>query len=103
MRSRHWVLTDVVAAFHRRLVTAIVGPSGAGKTSLLRCRNRLEEPHAGEVLLDRANIRTLDPTTLRKRVGAVAVPAVSITAFAARVFIGPGERVLLPAPQLEAR
>jgi putative ABC transport system ATP-binding protein len=52
-------------------VTAIVGPSGAGKTSLLRCLNRLEEPQTGEVLLDGANIRTLDPTTLRKRVGMI--------------------------------
>jgi putative ABC transport system ATP-binding protein len=65
------VLTDVDAAFPRRLVTAIVGPSGAGKTSLLRCLNRLEEPQTGEVLLDGANIRTLDPTTLRKRVGMI--------------------------------
>jgi putative ABC transport system ATP-binding protein len=70
-RARHWVLTDVDAAFHRRLVTAIVGPSGAGKTSLLRCLNRLEEPRSGEVLLDGANIRTLDPTTLRRRVGMI--------------------------------
>jgi putative ABC transport system ATP-binding protein len=53
------------------MVTAIVGPSGAGKTSLLRCLNRLEEPQSGEVLLDGANIRTLDPTTLRKRVGMI--------------------------------
>ncbi len=52
-------------------MTAIVGPSGAGKTSLLRCLNRLEEPQTGEVLLDGANIRTLDPTTLRKRVGMI--------------------------------
>jgi putative ABC transport system ATP-binding protein len=65
------VLSDVDAAFHRRMVTAIVGPSGAGKTSLLRCLNRLEEPQSGEVLLDGANIRTLDPTTLRKRVGMI--------------------------------
>ena len=65
------VLTDVDAAFPGRLVTAIVGPSGAGKTSLLRCLNRLEEPQTGEVLLDGANIRTLDPTSLRKRVGMI--------------------------------
>jgi putative ABC transport system permease protein len=35
--------------------------------------------------------------------GAVAVSAVSITALVARSFIGPGERVLLPASELEAR
>jgi putative ABC transport system ATP-binding protein len=71
MRSRHWVLSDVDAAFQSGLVTAVVGPSGAGKTSLLRCLNRLEEPHAGEILLDGANIRTLEPTSLRRRVGMI--------------------------------
>jgi hypothetical protein len=35
--------------------------------------------------------------------GAVAVSAVTITALVARAFIGPGERVLLPGPKLEAR
>ena len=70
-RAGRRVLTDVDAAFHRSLVTAIVGPSGAGKTSLLRCLNRLEEPQTGEVLLDGANVRTLDPTSLRKRVGMI--------------------------------
>jgi putative ABC transport system ATP-binding protein len=70
-RAHRRVLSDVDVGFRSRLVTAIVGPSGAGKTSLLRCLNRLEEPHAGEVLLDGADIRTLDPTALRKRVGMI--------------------------------
>jgi putative ABC transport system ATP-binding protein len=65
------VLRDVSATFAGRTVTAIVGPSGAGKTSLLRCINRLEEPHEGDVLLDGADVRTLDPTALRKRVGMI--------------------------------
>jgi putative ABC transport system ATP-binding protein len=70
-RARCRVLSDVDAGFQSGLVTAIVGPSGAGKTSLLRCLNRLEEPLAGEVLLDGADIRSLDPTALRKRVGMI--------------------------------
>jgi putative ABC transport system ATP-binding protein len=70
-RAHRRVLSDVDVGFRSRLVTAIVGPSGAGKTSLLRCLNRLEEPHAGGVLLDGADIRTLDPTALRKRVGMI--------------------------------
>ncbi|MGH2818570.1 MAG: phosphate ABC transporter ATP-binding protein [Actinomycetota bacterium] len=70
-RARRRVLSDVDAGFQSGLVTAIVGPSGAGKTSLLRCLNRLEEPLAGEVLLDGADIRSLDPTALRKRVGMI--------------------------------
>lgn len=52
-------------------VTTIVGPSGAGKTSLLRCLNRLEEPTGGSVLLDGRDIRSLEPTLLRRRVGMI--------------------------------
>lgn len=70
-RAGRRVLDDVSARFAGHAVTAIVGPSGAGKTSLLRCINRLEEPHHGRVLLDGDDIRTLEPTTLRKRVGMI--------------------------------
>jgi putative ABC transport system ATP-binding protein len=65
------VLRGVTASFERERVTAIVGPSGAGKTSLLRCLNRLEEPRGGSVLLDGADVRTLDPQEVRKRVGMI--------------------------------
>jgi ABC-type multidrug transport system fused ATPase/permease subunit len=65
------VLHDVSARFARATVTAIVGPSGAGKTSLLRCINRLEEPEAGTVLVEGADVRDLDPTVLRRRVGMI--------------------------------
>ncbi len=70
-RGGRRVLRDVDARFAGGRVTAIVGPSGAGKTSLLRCLNRLEEPEAGRVSLDGADIRGLPPTDLRRRVGMV--------------------------------
>ena len=35
-----------------RTVTALVGPNGAGKTTLLRCIAALEEPYAGNILID---------------------------------------------------
>ena len=65
------VLHGVTAAFRRSEVSAIVGPSGAGKTSLLRCLNRLEAPEAGRVLLDGSDIVSMDPTMLRRRVGMI--------------------------------
>lgn len=65
------VLTAVSAIFEPGAVTAIVGPSGAGKSSLLRCLNRLEEPQRGEVLLNGINVRDLQPTALRRRVGMI--------------------------------
>lgn len=70
-RDDQVVLRAATAGFARGRVTAVVGPSGAGKTSLLRCCNRLEEPQAGRVLIDGVDIRTLDPRDLRRRVGMV--------------------------------
>jgi putative ABC transport system ATP-binding protein len=65
------VLRDVSASFERGKVTAVVGPSGAGKTSLLRCLNRLEDPTGGAVLLDGEDVRELDPQDVRRRVGMI--------------------------------
>jgi ABC-type multidrug transport system fused ATPase/permease subunit len=65
------VLRDASASFRRQAVTGIVGPSGAGKTSLLRCLNRLEEPDSGSIALDGVDIATLDPIELRRRVGMI--------------------------------
>ena len=70
-RGNRTVLNAVSASFPRLAVSAIVGPSGAGKTSLLRCLNRLEEPSRGSVLLDSTHIITLDPIQLRRRVGMI--------------------------------
>jgi putative ABC transport system ATP-binding protein len=70
-RAGRRVLGGISASFQRHAVSAIVGPSGAGKTSLLRCLNRLEEPTNGSVLLDSSDITEIDPTELRKRVGMI--------------------------------
>ena len=52
-------------------ITAVVGPSGSGKSSLLRLCNRLEVPTAGSVTLDGTDLADLDPLALRRRVGMV--------------------------------
>lgn len=50
-------------------VAAIFGPSGSGKSSLLRLLNRLDEPSEGTVLLDGEDYRGIAPRELRRRVG----------------------------------
>jgi putative ABC transport system ATP-binding protein len=49
----------------------VVGPSGGGKSTLLRLLNRLEDPDAGRILLSGVDIGSLDPLALRRRVAAV--------------------------------
>ncbi|WP_247004749.1 ABC transporter ATP-binding protein [Halosolutus gelatinilyticus] len=52
-------------------VLAVVGPSGAGKSSFLRLLNRLDEPTGGTVYLDGTDYRSIEPQSLRRRVGFV--------------------------------
>jgi len=49
----------------------ILGPSGCGKTTLLKMANRLIEPTAGQILLDGRDVRQMDVTALRRRIGYV--------------------------------
>lgn len=70
-RGGREVLHAVTVGFPRGAVTAVVGPSGSGKSSLLRCLNRLDQPEAGRVLLDGEDITRLAPTDLRCRVGMI--------------------------------
>lgn len=46
-------------------ITAIIGPSGTGKSTLIRCINRLVEPTSGEIVFEGRNLVTLNRTELR--------------------------------------
>ena len=50
---------------------ALVGPSGAGKTTVLQLLLRFYDPQAGGVSLDGVDLRDADPATVRARLGLV--------------------------------
>jgi ATP-binding cassette subfamily B protein len=50
---------------------AIVGPTGSGKTTIIRLLCRLYDPQAGRILLDGIDIRELPMAVLRQRLGVV--------------------------------
>ncbi|ELY57139.1 ABC transporter [Natronococcus amylolyticus DSM 10524] len=65
------ILEDVSLRVAASTVLAVVGSSGAGKSSFLRLLNRLDEPTDGTVYLDGVDYHEIDPQELRRRVGLV--------------------------------
>jgi ATP-binding cassette, subfamily B, bacterial len=51
---------------------ALVGPSGAGKTTVFQLLLRFYDPRSGSVKVDGVDIKTADPAEIRRRVGLVA-------------------------------
>ena len=70
-RAGREVLHDVSATLPDG-ATALLGPSGSGKSSLLRLLNRLSDPDAGTIRFEGDDVRSLDVLELRRR--AVLVP-----------------------------
>ncbi|MBV9573321.1 MAG: ATP-binding cassette domain-containing protein [Acidobacteriales bacterium] len=65
------LLEDVSFDLRPGEIFAVVGPSGSGKSSLLRLLNRLDEPTSGTVYLDGADYRQIEPRELRRKLGLV--------------------------------
>ncbi len=62
------ILTDISCEIFRGDRTCLIGPSGAGKTSLLRLLNRLSELTSGAIYLENQDIRTIPVLQLRRQV-----------------------------------
>lgn len=68
------VLHDINLVIPGRGLTAIIGPSGTGKSTLIRCINRLVEPSAGVIVFRGQDLAKLSGSALRKarrRIGMV--------------------------------
>ena len=70
-RGERAVLHDIDVTVPSVGITVLVGPSGSGKSSLLRLANRLEEPDSGVVRVLGDDVRDRDPLALRRQVGMV--------------------------------
>ncbi|MFP4178912.1 MAG: amino acid ABC transporter ATP-binding protein [Spirochaetaceae bacterium] len=67
------VLKDINMDVNKQDVVCLLGPSGGGKSTLLRCINRLEEPDDGHIFIDGEEItgKKVDLNTMRTNVGMV--------------------------------
>jgi len=65
-------LVDVDLAVEAGRTVALVGPSGSGKTSLVALIARLYDPSEGSVLVDGADVRTVDVGSLRSEIAFVS-------------------------------
>lgn len=64
--SKKKVLNSIDLAIEEKEIVALVGPSGVGKSTLLRCINHLIRPTAGDIKIFGESIMMADRTALRK-------------------------------------
>ena len=75
-------LNDFSLAVKSRERLAVVGPSGAGKTTLFQLVERFYDPDAGRVLLDGIDLKAADPADIRRRIAMVPQETVIFAASA---------------------
>jgi len=69
--GRHFVLKDISFQARRGETVAIIGSTGAGKSTLVQLIPRLYDVTAGAIRIDGKDIRDIPPAELRRRIGMV--------------------------------
>jgi ATP-binding cassette subfamily B protein len=69
--ASHPVLSGITFTAHPGQTTAVIGSTGAGKTTLVNLIPRLFDATDGRVLVDGVDVRQIDPDTLWNRIGLV--------------------------------
>ena len=69
--TEHPVLSDISFSVSAGQTVAIVGPTGAGKSTLIALMARLYDPTDGQILIDGIPLTTVNPAALRARIGMV--------------------------------
>jgi ATP-binding cassette subfamily B (MDR/TAP) protein 1 len=70
-RPDHPVLNKISITCEPGKITAIVGLSGSGKSTIANLITRLYDPQGGDILLDGANIRDMNVKSLRSHISLV--------------------------------
>jgi osmoprotectant transport system ATP-binding protein len=65
------ILAQLSFTVDRGETLVLLGSSGSGKTTALRLINRLLDPSSGTIRIDGEDVATLDPISLRRRIGYV--------------------------------
>lgn len=69
--NEEWVLRDLNFSVEAGQTLALVGATGAGKSSIVNLLSRLYEFQKGQILLDGKDIRSIRLSSLRKKIGTV--------------------------------
>ncbi|MCS7174803.1 MAG: ABC transporter ATP-binding protein/permease [Pseudothermotoga sp.] len=77
--SDRWVLKGINVSFKPGELTAIVGETGAGKTSLMNLINGLYVPQKGRILIDGRDMFEYDLKRIRKQIAAVPQDVILFT------------------------
>ncbi len=70
-KDEDYILKDLSFTIRPGEKVALVGPTGAGKSSIIRLLGRLYEANRGRVLIDGVDIRDITQTELRRHVGVI--------------------------------
>lgn len=69
--SEEWVIKDFSLQINKGDEVAIVGATGAGKSSIINLLSRFYEYNKGEIMIDGTNIRDFELDSLRSNIGVV--------------------------------
>ncbi len=98
------VLRGIDLTVRRGEVVVLIGPSGSGKSSLLRCLNRLEDPSQGHIYIDGIDIAgpRVNLPMIRRNIGMVFQHFNLFPHMTALGNVAEGPRTVLHMPRVEA-
>ncbi len=70
-KADEYILKDLDFTIKPGEKIALVGPTGAGKSSIIRLLCRLYEPNQGRILVDGVDIKDIDQAELRRHIGVI--------------------------------